>query len=126
MVRKAIVEERKGPLNGTGVLTYRHIANADELQPAGRLLAHIIVPPGASIGVHRHHGETEPYYILKGEADFTDADGTVKRVQAGDCCLIADGESHGIANNGTEDMEMIAMIYNTGTEQGHAEPVTSH
>lgn len=123
MVRKTVSEERVGPFNGSGTLLYQHIVSAEELKAAGRMFAHIVIPPGGSIGVHRHRGESEPFYILKGEADFTDADGSVKRVTAGDCCVIEDGDMHGIANNGTEDMEMIALIHNTGHEQGSAEKV---
>lgn len=44
--------------------------------------------------------------------DFTDNDGTVYKVTAGDICTIGFGESHALENNGTEDLVFIALIYN--------------
>src|SRR5699024_7367646 len=47
------------------------------------LFALVTVPIGASIGYHRHQNVSEGYYILSGDAEFTDADGSVKTVGTG-------------------------------------------
>ena len=111
MVRKERYEEKEKLRGGNGIVKYYHVLSEEELNGHGRMYARLVLPPGASIGNHRHEGETEPYYILKGEADFTDNDGTVTRVGPGDCCVIGFGETHSIENVGNEDLELMALIY---------------
>ena len=90
----------------------QHRVNTEEeLLGAARLYARVVLPPGTSVGVHTHTGETEPYYILKGTGMFTEPDGSVVEVHEGDCCIIEPGQSHGIANESDEDLEFMALIY---------------
>ena len=112
MVRKTIFETKYDLRDGHGPVHFNHIMKGDELMGHGTMFAHTILPPGSSIGVHQHVGNTEPYYILKGTGIFTDADGSRIEVKAGDACLIQCGESHGMENVGDEDLEMIALIIN--------------
>ncbi|MBR0374707.1 MAG: cupin domain-containing protein [Mogibacterium sp.] len=111
MIRQARYEEKTNVQGGAGTVRFYHIVEADELYGHGRLYAKIVVPPGASIGWHVHHGETEPYFILSGEGLFTDSDGSVHRVTAGDSCLIEPEHGHSIANEGPEDLVFIALIH---------------
>ena len=113
MVRKetAIIREKMGG-NGIGKAYQYNIVSKEALHGHGRMFAKIVLPPGTTISWHQHIGETEPYYILSGVGDFTDNDGTVYKVTAGDICTIGFGESHALENNGTEDLVFIALIYN--------------
>lgn len=111
MIRKEIYLEKEHAQGGKGTVYNYCIASEEELLGAARLYARVVVPPGASIGIHTHTGETEPYYILKGEGMFTEPDGSVVKVVPGDCCIIEPGQSHGIENQGTEDLEFMALIY---------------
>ena len=77
----------------------------EELLGHGRMYAKVVLPPGASVGWHQHVHDTEPYYILKGEADFIDNDKSVTKVGPGDCCIIEVGQYHSI-------VEFMALIYN--------------
>ena len=121
MIRKTNDIERENPQNGKGTVLIKNIISQEEFCGKGRMFAHLVLPPGTFFGVHRHIGETEPFYIIKGEGEFTDNDGSVTKVTAGDCCIIQEGEKHAIGNPFNEDLELIAMIYNTGDEQGHSE-----
>ena len=113
MVRKTIEETRtKAGGTGVGEVHFSHILTEEELRGHGRLYAKITIPPGFSIGWHQHVGESEPYYIRSGVGDFTDNDGTKTQVTAGDVCVIEVGDYHSIENNGTEDVEMIALVFN--------------
>ena len=114
MVRKAIFETKYNLRGGNGPIYYNHILTADELMGHGTLFSRTILPPGSSIGVHQQVGNTEPYYILKGNGIFIDADGSRIEVGAGDVCVIQCGESHGLENNSDEDLEIIALIINEG------------
>lgn len=102
--------------NGNGTVTVKHLLNPDEMLGKGRLFARNAVPPGASIGVHRHEGDSEAYYILSGRGRYTD-DGRTFEVQAGDLAVVDDGHLHGIENIGDEPLEFIALILFTGEKK---------
>ena len=114
MVRKETAQLREGMGGGKGIgpAYVYEIVSKEELLGHGRFFAKIVLPPGSSIGWHQHVHETEPYYILSGEGDFTDNDGTVTRVSAGDICTILPNQFHSIINNGSEDLALIALVYN--------------
>ena len=114
MVRKETMEVRTGMGGGTGlgeVYVYE-IVTKEELMGHGRFYAKLVMPPGSTIGWHQHIHETEPYYILSGEGDFKDNDGTVTKVHAGDICTIRVGDYHALENNSAEDLVLMALIYN--------------
>ena len=112
MVRRERAQERHEVQGGIGDIMCYHVIEKEEFAGHGRLYSRFVLPPGTSIGWHVHEGETEPYYILAGEGTFTDSDGSVHLVHKGDCCIIEEGHGHSIANNGTEDLEFMALIYN--------------
>jgi mannose-6-phosphate isomerase-like protein (cupin superfamily) len=86
-----------------------HLLEKDQFHNKGRLFAHNRLQPGSSIGYHRHEGDYEAYYFIRGEGMFND-NGREYPVRAGDCTLIGVGESHGIENTGGEDLEFIALV----------------
>lgn len=112
MIRKANIVEVPNLAGGRGVATLHYIVSREELLGHGRLYAKVILPPGASVGWHKHERDTEPYYILSGEADFIDNDGSVTKVHAGDVCVIQVGQYHSLENNSQENVEFMALIYN--------------
>lgn len=67
-----------------------------------------IIPPGASIGDHPHGNEEEVYAILSGEGVAT-LDGAQQRVRPGDIMLNAPGGTHGLVNDGSEDLVLFAF-----------------
>jgi mannose-6-phosphate isomerase-like protein (cupin superfamily) len=94
---------------GKGTTQVIHLLEKDQFHNKGRLFARNILKPGTSIGYHKHEGDFEGYYFLKGEGTFDD-NGKKSIVRAGDFTLIAVGESHSIENTGKEDLEFIALI----------------
>ncbi|MCR5347571.1 MAG: cupin domain-containing protein [Fretibacterium sp.] len=116
MVRRENVVEVQGLAGGTGPAHVHHIVSKEELLGHGRLYARVVLPPKSSVGWHQHVRDTEPYYILKGEGDFTESpDGvarTVTRVRPGDVCVIEVGQWHSLENNSDADLEFMALIYN--------------
>ena len=99
MIRKDNVLEVEHLGGGKGTAYVHHIVSKEELLGHGRLYAKVVLPPGASVGWHQHVHDTEPYYILKGEADFIDNDKSVTKVGPGE-------------NNSDSDVEFMALIYN--------------
>ena len=112
MIRKENRVAVEGLAGGKGPATVCHILSKEELMGHGRMYAKVILPPGSYLGFHQHIHETEPYYILSGTGEFTDNDGSVTQVTAGDCCLIEPGQSHSIANHSDEDLVFMALSYN--------------
>lgn len=105
-LRREHVESLRG---GKGATTVVHLLERDQFHDKGRLFAHNILKPGTSIGYHKHEGDFEAYYFIKGEGTFDD-NGKKSPVKAGELALIAVGESHGIENTGKEDLEFIALV----------------
>lgn len=115
MFKKAeelIVTETPCFKGGQGVTRVVDILSKEELQGAGRLFAVSILPPGSSIGYHKHDSDFEVYYILSGEAEVN-LDGEIRRLRPGDMTCCADGSSHGISNPGNEELRYIAAILYT-------------
>lgn len=103
-------EYRENMKGGEGTVKVTDfIASPDELAGKGRLFSRITLEPGCSIGYHVHEGERELFYILCGTAEYND-NGTLKPVRAGDVTICAAGTGHGIANRGTETVELVAVI----------------
>ena len=95
--------------NGKGVCQVKHLTDKEAMYNHARMFAQVTIPVGCSIGDHPPVGETEFYYILKGEGRFND-NGEEKIVHAGDICATGYGETHGIENIGSEPLEMMALI----------------
>ena len=94
---------------GKGAVTLEHFMDQAMANGAGRLFAQTIVPPGSSVGLHKHEGDSEVYYILEGKALVND-NGVEVELGAGDINFCADGSSHAIENIGTTDLRYIAII----------------
>lgn len=94
---------------GNGTVTIEHILAKDDMNDKGRLFARIILKPGCSIGYHTHENESETFYVVKGTATYDD-NGTPTQLKPGDMSYTPAGSGHSVANNGDEDVELIALI----------------
>ena len=72
-------------------------------------IGHCILPPDTSIGYHQHIDMEEVYYILSGSGLSTVNDVTWKTVP-GDALPCTNGDSHGIYNNTTEDLDLFVFM----------------
>ncbi len=108
-VRERIVENAQG---GTGKVLFR-----DWLEPEteavghGRVISQVIIYPGSSIGVHKHEGEFEAYYVLSGQGIVND-NGVESVLDIGDVHLCKNGETHGIKNESEENLVLNVLILN--------------
>ena len=117
MIREVTCTDVDGIAGGKGIAHMYYIVTKDELFGHGRLYARVVLPAGSCVGWHQHVHDTEPYYILKGEGDFYEADskdGERKktRVHAGQVCMINVGQWHCLENTSDEELEFMALIYN--------------
>jgi len=102
------VENKEKMRDGNGITTIRHLVNCDNEKNV-RLIAEVILPPGASIGEHCHDTETEYYFILSGSGLVND-NGKEIEVKAGDTVVTGGGAFHSIANTGDVPLVFHAVI----------------
>ena len=96
---------------GKGEITIEHLLTPTELDGKCGMFAKVTIPPGASLGVHPHNGNTETYHIIQGEGLYND-NGKEVKIGVGTTTFCPDGEVHGIENVGDIDLIFIALIIN--------------
>ena len=76
MFRKAAqyrTELREKMRGGSGTVKIEHFWEPKtEMHGANRMAARLTLPPGASIGFHKHENEEELFFIVKGQAEADD------------------------------------------------------
>jgi quercetin dioxygenase-like cupin family protein len=100
--------------DGVGALDWTIVLDHNDLK--GRVLNFIhddILPPGVSIGYHKHSGDEEYYYIVSGEGTMT-LDGESMKVTGGDITAVYPGGMHALENTGTEDLRIIVISVRIG------------
>jgi mannose-6-phosphate isomerase-like protein (cupin superfamily) len=102
------VEQKERMRDGEGTLTLTHLAE-DNTQKNVRLVGEFILPPGASIGKHRHDNETEYFIFLEG-AGTVDDNGIETPVKKGDMMITGNGASHCVKNTGSGPLVFNAVI----------------
>jgi quercetin dioxygenase-like cupin family protein len=101
---KTLSQARGGLGECAGALAF----TADELASSLTAVGMTVVPPGCSVGVHPHPDLEEVWIITAGTALAT-LDGTEQRVKPGDVLLNAPGGSHGLLNDGEDDVVFLAF-----------------
>lgn len=102
-------EVRTEMRGGKGAVTIRHFFKQGEIKAKCRLCSRLILPPGASIGMHKHETEDELFIIESGKG-IIDTGREKINVEAGDAILTGNGEEHALINAGSEPLEVIAII----------------
>ena len=117
-----LVSLENGPTNvNYEVFKREYLADSDprkkdppaEMGDKCGLYARVTLPPGAVLGYHEHHGNSEAYFILEGEGVYDD-NGVKRAVKAGETTWTPDGCGHGLSNeDGKTDLVFMALIINS-------------
>jgi len=68
-----------------------------------------VLPPGTSIGVHRHENDEEFYVVLEGFGEM-EVDGVKRSVSAGDVIMNKPFGTHGLKNtSGSVDLKILVF-----------------
>ena len=95
--------------DGKGALDWTVVLDGDDLKEGGLNFVHDdILPPGVSIGNHRHDTDEEYYYILSGKGVMT-LDQERVEVTGGDITAVYPGGVHGLENTGNEDLHIFVF-----------------
>lgn len=105
------VEQREHMRGGDGTAEVANFATPEEMNNKGRLFARITLKPGCSIGYHVHEADSEIFYLQAGVAEYND-NGDVRTISAGDVTVCPAGTGHSVANKGSEDVVLMALILN--------------
>jgi mannose-6-phosphate isomerase-like protein (cupin superfamily) len=103
-----VVEDKEKLRGGEGTAKFTHIVPTETLRRV-KLFSEVRLAPGASIGYHRHDGETE-YYVFVSGTGLVNDDGNEFKASPGDVTVTGSGCSHGLKNNGGEDLVLYALI----------------
>ncbi|OZA03971.1 MAG: mannose-1-phosphate guanylyltransferase/mannose-6-phosphate isomerase, partial [Polynucleobacter sp. 24-46-87] len=68
----------------------------------------IQVKPGASLSLQMHHHRAEHWIVVKGEAEITNGDQVIT-LKENQSTYIPQGQTHRLANRGTEPLEIIEV-----------------
>ena len=98
---------------GEGYMIRDRLLSEEKIAEVGgkcTYLSQITVEPQSSLGIHKHEGECELYFITSGKAVYTE-NGTDYEVAPGDALLCESGSSHGIKTaSDTEPLTFVAVI----------------
>ncbi len=95
-----------------GIHFKRIIQEPGQLYNKGSVFSVMTLEKDSEVGWHIHKGDGEYYYVLSGQAEYSD-NGNIVTLSAGDTAFCPDGEGHYIANRGSEPLVLLALvIYN--------------
>jgi mannose-6-phosphate isomerase-like protein (cupin superfamily) len=94
---------------GEGRIRFARLAEASALAGSCNFIDYAEVPPGSSIGRHRHGAdEEELYLVLEGEGQMW-RDGELFPVRAGDLVRNRPGGEHGLENTGSAPLRLFVV-----------------
>lgn len=94
---------------GEGELRFNRLAEAAAFAGGCNFIDYAELPPGVSIGRHRHASdEEELYLVLEGRGEMW-RDGETFTVRTGDLIRNAPGGEHGLRNTGTGVLRLFVV-----------------
>jgi mannose-6-phosphate isomerase-like protein (cupin superfamily) len=93
---------------GNGKVIAKFIFKKGEIKASARMIGEATLPPGASIGLHKHIKEDDVLIFTKGKGEIL-LNGKKYTVGPGDVTVAGDGGSHSIKNIGKGDLKFIAI-----------------
>ena len=111
MKRNFITAERQPQQSshgGSGPVDLYEIWGKDDFKSKVDFIDRVVVPPGSTIGFHRHGDNEEMYIVLDGNGLMTIEDEEV-RVETGDMILNPPGGRHGLVNDSDRKIDILVI-----------------
>src|SRR2546430_107712 len=90
--------------HGHGVIDAVRLADGEDLAGRCNYLDFAVLPPGTSIGDHRHDADEEEFYLVLSGQGVMRLEEQTFRVSAGDLVRNPPAGLHGLANDGAEPL----------------------
>ena len=100
--------ERVRAHGGEGTILFRRLLEGDRAAGAWHFVDYAVVPPGASIGRHRHGANEELYLVLEGHGTMF-RDGEEFEVGPGSVVLNRAFGEHGLRNDGEGPLRLFVV-----------------
>jgi len=95
-------------LGGKGTVRYRRALPPEVFYTNWSYVDHLVIPPGASLGAHRHEGVEEFFYVMQGEGMARIGKDSAP-ISKGDALPVFFNEVHGIENSSGSDLELMIV-----------------
>jgi mannose-6-phosphate isomerase-like protein (cupin superfamily) len=93
---------------GTGAVDLYEIWGNSDFQSDIDFVDRVVVPPGSTIGFHKHGENEEMYIVLEGKGLLKIEDEEVT-VNKGDMILNPAGGRHGLVNNSAGNIDLLVI-----------------
>ncbi|PCJ53430.1 MAG: cupin [Planctomycetota bacterium] len=111
----ALVKQEEVAHEGDGALRFCRPFTANELHSELNFVDFVEIPPGVSIGEHRHAADEEIYFIVSGNGWMT-LEGHSFAVEKGDLIRNLPGGQHALMATGKEDLHL--LVFDARVKEG--------
>lgn len=114
-LEKSLLRQAERFRGGTGTAMYRRALDPSVFLTNWSYVDHLVLPAGASEGLHRHTGVEEVYYVINGDGEAS-VGGETTPIRKGDAVPLQLNDAHEFRNTGTQDLEF--MILGIAAQKG--------
>ncbi len=105
---QALLRPVQSYLGGQGTVQYRRALDPTVFLTNWSYMDHLLLPPGASEGRHRHTGVEEVYYVMNGNGE-AQVNAEAAAIEKGDAVPVLLDEVHAFRNSGSRDLELMII-----------------
>ena len=105
---RKLLRPEENMLGGKGVAQYRRALGPEDFFSNWEYVDHLVLPPGATLGRHRHQHMEEIFYVMDGTGSV-EVGKESAAIRKGDAIPIMLNEAHAMVNNGTADLELMVI-----------------